>query len=164
MTRSEAIQTIRDAADSEDQVQVAIENFAREIFYEKPKRGAIERVGEQVEEYFGLDEGQGAEMLLALKEDIDGCEGIASEGHEEIAGAYAWAKAEPVGPDTEMPFGKHEGKTLRQIAETDPDYIAWATDKIDDKPALVLGMERAQDLVMADRNDLSLDEYRARLS
>jgi uncharacterized protein (DUF3820 family) len=34
------------------------------------------------------------------------------------------------GLDYEMTFGKHRGKTLRQICEEEPAYIMWLTEVV----------------------------------
>ena len=33
-----------------------------------------------------------------------------------------------------LPFGKHKGETLVQIAESDPSYIAWAKENMNKEP------------------------------
>lgn len=40
-----------------------------------------------------------------------------------------------------MPFGKHQGKTLGEIALSDPDYLIWAAQSLDRKPGLVASIE-----------------------
>ncbi len=32
-------------------------------------------------------------------------------------------------PWTELPFGKHKGKTLPQVVFSDPDWFYWAVEK-----------------------------------
>jgi len=34
-------------------------------------------------------------------------------------------------PDFKMPFGKHEGKSLKEIQAENPQYLEWASEKIE---------------------------------
>ena len=33
--------------------------------------------------------------------------------------------------EEKLPFGKHKGKTIRQILQSDPNYLLWCAEKLD---------------------------------
>lgn len=49
----------------------------------------------------------------------------------------------PLSTDRKISFGKHEGKTLKQIAEKDPGYVEWALEELEGRPRLQRGLARA---------------------
>jgi NACalpha-BTF3-like transcription factor len=50
-----------------------------------------------------------------------------------------------------MPFGKHEGQSLLEIAQEDPEYAEWAVENLSDRPEIQKGLEKA--LQAAKRQD-----------
>jgi hypothetical protein len=49
--------------------------------------------------------------------------------------------APPAACEIKMPFGKHQGLSLGEIAKTDPGYLVWLTENLRDRPDLVNACE-----------------------
>jgi hypothetical protein len=54
-------------------------------------------------------------------------------------------KYSPHPPEHRITFGKHEGKTLREIAEKHPGYAEWGVEELDNRPKVRRGLNRLLD-------------------
>jgi hypothetical protein len=59
----------------------------------------------------------------------------------------------PLDPGEEMPFGKHEGKTLIEIAREHPGYAEWGVEELDNRPEVPMGPKRALNLANDDPDE-----------
>ena len=39
--------------------------------------------------------------------------------------AFKWKHSKPLGMDSILNFGKHEGEQIEDLIEDDPEYLAW---------------------------------------
>lgn len=62
----------------------------------------------------------------------------AEEAADQLREKYA-----PYSVDHEISFGKHEGKTLLQIAQKHPGYAEWAIEELSNRPKVRKGFENA---------------------
>jgi len=51
-------------------------------------------------------------------------------------------KYSPHPPKHRITFGKHEGKTLREITEKHPGYAEWGVEELDNRPKVRRGLKR----------------------
>jgi hypothetical protein len=97
-----------------------------------------EEMHEAVIEAFDGEEPTGEELDEIREQFLGRAEEIIEE-HKQVPSG--------LGIDDEMPFGKHEGKPLRQIAEDDPGYLEWGVEELDNRPEVQRGFEKALDLI-----------------
>lgn len=69
-----------------------------------------------------------AKASLYIEDDTDSAP-AASAPHAAPQASKTHTNATPAGDDFTMPFGKHKGATLRDLAKTDLTYVAWVADK-----------------------------------
>ncbi len=60
------------------------------------------------------------------------------------------------GKELRLPFGKHKGRTLREIMHEDPSYLAWFYDSVEDQQDIKAAMEALPEFPM------QLAKYRER--
>jgi hypothetical protein len=69
-------------------------------------------------------------------------------------------QAEPADADTSVPFGKHEGMTIEEIARQHPGYAEWAAEEMTGNPSIMKGFANALEAVEGEEDADGEDEGR----
>jgi hypothetical protein len=67
-------------------------------------------------------------------------------------------QAEPADADTPVPFGKHEGMTIEEIARQHPGYAEWAAEEMTGNPSIMKGFAKALEAVEGEEDTDGEDE------
>ncbi|MBQ6127123.1 ERF family protein [Candidatus Saccharibacteria bacterium] len=108
-----------------------------------------------------LTEGQATGVCITYLRRYSLNAAVGITGDADTDGSYA--ELEPLTYDTalelELTFGKHKGKTLKELYKTERDYVNWLRDKTEDariKEAIHLIDERIAEHVQGTNKDWSV--------
>ena len=146
MTTHEAQQMIKDAAsvygrDASDLWdRITSELRSPVVAGSYAAYGVIVQISKQVIEAADAD-ADSHEMAQALRgRVVDLASKHGEKSAQVVEASYIWARGETgdVSMDTELNFGKHEGRTIGELFEEDRDYVNWIIKEMKEaRPHLV---------------------------